>query len=686
MRYSYYLVDSDSITERIIRFGTSIQVFLYYQEQNMELTDILFSKESMSLNVSGNIVCNRYTYLHEEDSSTADLSNGVFALFDIDELIDEVVPEAKREFCHKNDFAFHSAGWQSWGFGGEVDPGKNEIRYIPLVPQWKQYIAFPGKAPKKVFGKNPKNKKILNGDFVIYFRWQDTYLVICSTGNVGNTGEKLESLPPVHYYADRKERSVIGTVYSDGKKWNSNEKVAEITVFATDNFFALKACMESLYASDKKARFEELQFLNSSDKKILTGGWESWYNHYADINQTLIEEDLNYLGKTENLIKKQFRDGSKPCVFQVDDGWEQGLGQWDCNTDRFPEGMVKLAFTISEYGYIPGLWLAPFIIDWRTPFAKEHRDWILRYPNGKPIPAGMAFLWGDKFGKNQPSWPWSYYCLDLSRDDVLEYLDGLMDKVINEWGFRYLKLDFLFAGLIYGDYANGGAGYKWYERAIKTLTKRKVNNKGQSVIYLGCGVPFEPSYTSFPLSRIGSDTKEAWDAPDMAKINWTGRPGAVINMQSTLGHSFWDQGVFINDPDVVFLRYENITLTDTEKETVALVNYLFASQIMHSDDPVHFDAEREGAFTSHISSLYETFKNEEFGLRNVTQSTYIIFNKAKTYAGFINLLDDDAVFEKDEILNACGVEKAAFEAIVSHAEEADLSFKAEPHSISIYKI
>ena len=78
-----------------------------------------------------------------------------------------------------------------------------------------------------------------------------------------------------------------------------------------------------------------------------------------------------------------------------------------------------------------------------------------------------------------------------------------MEKAINVWGFRYLKLDFLFAGMIDGKFANGGSAYIWYDRAVKKLTRRVINSSGERVAYLGCGLPFESSFMYFPLSRIG---------------------------------------------------------------------------------------------------------------------------------------------------------------------------------------
>ena len=653
---------------------------------------VLTDKVSLKINCAGvesekKIIVNKciYSGCAEGEKSAPDAENRIVADFNLNELIKNLVEDEAASKCLSEDFYFYGGGWQSWGFGGELAPGEFEKKYIPVIPQWKNYYTFPGKAPSCVAGKNPKSKKLLNGKFISYFRWNDVYLVIASVGNVGKYGET--ALAPVEYYADRKSRKITAVACTQNKIWNGGEEICELAVFAAYSFFELKAIIHSLYACGKSAeRFESLKFLSSEDNKILAAGWESWYNHYNRITQDLIEGDLLALGKTENIIKTFCSDRHKPVVFQVDDGWEKGLGEWQADEKKFPAGMKTLASSIESKMYIPGLWLAPFIIDFRTDFAQKHLDWILKDEKGRYVEAGFSFAWGDKFGKMQPGKPFSYYCLDLSRDDVLEYLDSLMETAVNEWGFRYLKLDFLFAGMLYGDYKNKAASYELYDRAVKILTKRTKNNKGQEVAYLGCGLPLEPSFNYFPLSRMGSDTTENWDLSSMRPFHFACRPSAVINMQDTLGHSFWDQSVFVNDPDVIFLRYDNISMSDTEKELVAMVNYMFASQLMHSDDPSAFKADSEGKFTQHILSLYEKFEGVEFAQKNITSFVYVFFSRDKKTFGIINLSDKVFKIEKEKMLELCGINsKTEFSALVSHFVCKNCAYEIEAHSINIFE-
>lgn len=622
--------------------------------------------------------------------SPADTENKVIAQFKIDSLLKNcAVSTGHFERYNGKDFSFYGSGWQSWGFGGEIDPGKKQKKYIALVPQWKKYISFPGKAPAKIGGKKSSSSSLLKGQFLIYLRWENTYLVLMSTAAFGSDEGGL--LPPVQFYVDRKNRTVSVSIYSDGKRWEKMEQMGKIAVFSAKSFFALKDGVKFLASGG--VNFDSLEFLSAPGNGIKCAGWESWYNHYADINQRLIHSDLNALGKNGNIINSMYRQKNLPVVFQVDDGWEISLGDWDANLERFPAGMKDLASSISDAGYIPGLWIAPLIIDYRSETAKKHPEWILKNSSGKPVPAGMNFLWGAKVGAMQPSYPYSYFCLDLSRDDVIEYLDGVMEKVINVWGFRYIKIDFLFAGMIYGAFANGGAAYQWYDRAIKKLTRRLFNSKGERVAYLGCGLPFESSFTSFPLSRIGPDTKECWDMGYLDKLHFPARPGAKPNMQSTLGHAFWDQSIFINDPDVIFLRYTNIKLDDGEKELIAMVNKMFASQIMHSDDPSDFSAD-DADFTEHVMKLYAEIEGKEFGLLNLTSEVYKVFSKDGTLSGVINLSEKPYTLKKNEFINQVNyiagtkydAESTELVPVVDNCFIAGDLYTSQKHSISLYRI
>lgn len=486
-----------------------------------------------------------------------------------------------------------TGGWQSWSSALEVEPGKRQpYLHVALITKWIRFLLFPESSFKV-------SRNQVLAQFITYLRWNDTYLFFVSCGNIH------DECPPVQFVFNRRKNTVTLEICDIGKEWKKGGLQAKIEVFTAQSYFEAKDKLSELFGRD---HFKQIDFLGKNP-----GGWESWYNHYTDINEHLILDDLESLSKTDNIISS---GNYSSVVFQIDDGWEQAIGDWEPLSDRFPNGLAPLAASIEKKGYIPGLWIAPFLCSVKSETAKAHPDWLLRDRKGKLVIASF-----------NPSWDGLFYCLDLSIPEVLEHLDALMERAVNEWGFRYLKLDFLYAGMYWGAHKNAGAQYELYNRAVKMLTSRTKNKEGRDVCYLGCGLPFEQSFRYFPLSRIGADTREHWENGLYKFIHWNGRNAAFTNLQDSLGHAMWDQIVFANDPDVLFVRNENCSLTRDEKLLIATVDALFGSQIMYSDDPAHSDSPEEKALTKEILEIIEKYQSEEFSVKPLGKERYAVANR-----------------------------------------------------------
>jgi alpha-galactosidase len=523
----------------------------------------------------------------------------------------------------------HCGGWQSWSAGWELGPNERLPRKVALIPELLKQTNRDGDSALPFEDSRPQDW--LTGHFIIYIRSGDRYFCLAS--------EDGGRLPPVTYRINRSLRRVTAEVFCPGKVFYPGETAAELTLFFAHGYFAFKDTLKELYQQeDAFRRLNFLRGLASGDaappsKDALPGGYESWYNRYTNISEAFILEDLDALGKTGNLIKLRYTGRGKPAVFQIDDGWEQAVGDWEADPKRFPRGLAPVAARIEEAGYIPGLWLAPFLVTRSSRTFAERPGWLLRGVNdGEPVAAGY-----------NPHWDKRFYCLDLSRKDVLDCLGKLIEQVIDEWGFRYIKLDFLYAGLLAGDFAEGGSPYEHYERACGILTSRErtlaVQGGGNSslpVAYLGCGLPLGPSYRHFPLSRIGADTLERWDWPAAKLIGHTGRPGAYVSLMDTIGRSYLDGTVYISDPDVIFLRSKNCRLAEHEKELIALVNFLLGGQIMFSDDPRDL-APGDIALTGRIAGLYDQLAGDEYGAVRIAREVFRLESRSGSITGLINL-------------------------------------------------
>ncbi|MDR3166353.1 MAG: alpha-galactosidase [Treponema sp.] len=569
--------------------------------------------------------------------------------------------EDRQALGSPGDILLQCGGWLSWSAGWELARGETLPRKVRIIPEllkltnregdsgnplgsWNLRGSWNPEGAQRVPG-SLNTGDWLTGHFIMYLRWEDRYLCIAS--------REGGDLPPVSYRISRKRQGIIAEIFCPGWTPGAGEVLAELSVFFVRGFFNLKDALGKLYGQGeifKKTDFLSLPKGGVPEKRSsgpanpgtrgisreypggqyrnktrFPGGYESWYNHYTDINEGLILEDLEALGRGENLIKGFFLDQGKPVVFQIDDGWERAVGDWEVHTGRFPRGLAPVAEKIEQAGHIPGLWFAPFIVTRGARIFREKAEWLLRDPGGKPVVAGFNHLW-DK----------QYYCLDLSRRDVAAYLRDLIDRAIDEWGFRYLKLDFLYAGLLSGVFAEGGSPWKHYENICALLTARTQTVSGRPVAYLGCGLPLGPSYRHFPLSRIGADTRETWDWKLVKLLGHVGRPGAYVCLMDTIGRSFLDGTVYLNDPDVLFLRSKNCKLSEKEKELIALVNFLLAGQIMFSDDPLQLEGE-DTRLTVRILKLYRDLTGDEYGAVRIDREVFHLESRSGKTAGLINL-------------------------------------------------
>ena len=96
-----------------------------------------------------------------------------------------------------------------------------------------------------------------------------------------------------------------------------------------------------------------------ADKNHIPRVWCSWYSLYTAINEKILHESFDLLG---NLPFD---------VLQVDDGWQQDIGNWEAD-EKFPSGMQALAEKIKSTGRRAGLWLAPLLAAKSSRLFREH--------------------------------------------------------------------------------------------------------------------------------------------------------------------------------------------------------------------------------------------------------------------------------------------------------------------------
>ena len=286
-------------------------------------------------------------------------------------------------------------------------------------------------------------------------------------------------------------------------------------------------------------------------------GYSSWYNRYEDITEESIDTDLE---GCKTLL-------SAGDLFQIDDGWEPAVGDWlETDKKKFPNGLKPLADKIHETGFIAGLWLAPFVCREGSQVMREHPDWLLKV-NGKPWSCGSN--WG------------GFYSLDIDNPEVMEHLRKVFDRVLNEWGFDLVKLDFLYGAAPFGTENESRAG-----RMIRAMDfLREVC--GDKLI-LGCGVPVMPAFGRVDYCRVSCDVGLDWDDKLYMRMFHRERVSTKQAIENTIFRRQLNGRAYLSDPDVFFLREDNLKLTTAQKFLLAKVNALLGGVLLISDDPASY--------------------------------------------------------------------------------------------------
>jgi alpha-galactosidase len=117
-------------------------------------------------------------------------------------------------------------------------------------------------------------------------------------------------------------------------------------------------------------------------------------------------------------------------LFVVDDGWfgqrnndRAGLGDWFVNPTKFPQGLNGLIESVNKLGMDFGLWVEPEMINANSDLYRAHPDWVMNFP-GRPRTELRTQL-----------------VLNFARNDVKEYIFGVLDKLATDYNIRYFKWD-----------------------------------------------------------------------------------------------------------------------------------------------------------------------------------------------------------------------------------------------------
>lgn len=488
----------------------------------------------------------------EESIDSCDIKNGYSdEIFDVrdegGENAVKIVVNAKKavkaelaeliyDHYYEQTERFFANGFQSWTSSREYK--RNDVQYglrtLSKLPIVRTFSGASGDYAFTEYGKD------------LYHSFSYTYFRI---------DEKVELVGSLN------ERTGYTIFYADYAQ-NIFAAVKDVEGLTLDGEYRLFDIVrvQGTYDEVFDKYFELYPRKNTGRVKHLAG-YTSWYNYYQNINEEIILRDLQGLA----------RAGKNANIFQIDDGYETKVGDWDMDTVKFPNGLAPIVDRIHEQGLMAGLWYAPFAAQFKANVIKNHPDWLIRNKHGRPVISGIA--WG------------GFYALDFEKEEVREYIKSFFDKVFNEWHFDMVKLDFLYAAAI--EPRNGKTRGQLMCEAMDFLRECC----GDKII-LGCGVPLAPAFGVVDACRISCDVENTFKEKFYVKVTNQEIISAKMAMVNSVYRRHLNGRIWANDPDVFFLRDDGMKkagYTLQQKKLLAKVNHIFGDVLFVSDNVGAYD-------------------------------------------------------------------------------------------------
>lgn len=154
---------------------------------------------------------------------------------------------------------------------------------------------------------------------------------------------------------------------------------------------------------------------NKTPLPVLYNSWEATYFDVNSENQCALAEKAAEIGVE---------------LFVMDDGWfgkrnddNAGLGDWFVNKEKFPNGLSELIEKVNSLGMDFGLWVEPEMVNPDSDLYRAHPDWAYHYPHRTAHEL-----------RNQ-------LVLNMTIEDVREYIFNLLDALLIENNIKYFKWD-----------------------------------------------------------------------------------------------------------------------------------------------------------------------------------------------------------------------------------------------------
>jgi hypothetical protein len=244
-------------------------------------------------------------------------------------------------------------------------------------------------------------------------------------------------------------------------------------------------------------------------------GWWSWTAYYYGVTENTVLTNAAWLA--QNLESLGYR------YFQVDEGYQYARGEYATPDGKaFPRGMAYVGHQVENQGITFGLWVAPFQVSERSWVYEHHRDWLVHNLAGEPIHIGKV---GGKFDE--------LYALDTTNPGAQEYLRSTYRTLANDWGTRFIKMDFMDSSAVEGVfYRPNTTALEALRIGLETIRA----TVGDDVVLDKDGSPMLTPVGIVNTGRISQDTGHTFEATRDAATGVAAR-------------YYMNRNFYVSDPD-----------------------------------------------------------------------------------------------------------------------------------------
>jgi alpha-galactosidase len=408
-------------------------------------------------------------------------------------------------------------------------------------------------------------------------------------------------------------------------------------------------------ASRKLQRWaREYKLLDGKGSRLtLLNNWESTYFDFNENKLIELLKDTKKLGVD---------------LFLLDDGWfgnkyprnddHAGLGDWQENTKKLPNGVASLVANAQSNGIKFGIWIEPEMVNPKSNLYIQHPDWVVKQAK-RP----------EYYFRNQ-------LVLDMANPAVQDFVYQIVDSLfIKSPGLTYIKWDC--NAVIYNAYSSylkkdQSQFYVEYVRGLYNVLAR-IRAKYPVVPIMLCSggggrvdygalqyfTEFWPSDNTDPLERVFIQWEYSYFYPAIASANhvtdWGKQPlkyrvdvammgrlgfDIVINKLSGQDLQFCQEAIKTYDAvKPIIWQGDQYRLSDPVTQSVAAVMYV--------------DTTRSSAimFNYLVNNRYGQGSKLPVRLKGLDAAKHYRLKELNVYPGASSSIDSKKIYSGDFLMN-----------------------------------